>query len=184
MAVSVAELDGKCKKTLEHFKKELGHVRTGRANSSILDGIHVDYYGTSVPLIQLAMVNAPEPRLLTVQVYDANAVESVEKAIQKSNLGLSPNRDGSLIRLVIATLTEERRKEFIKGLHKMAEDSRIVMRNNRREMIDELKKKVKAKQVSEDEERRAGAEVQKITDRYIKDIDQLVGAKEKEMMEV
>ena len=184
MTVNLGDLDSKGKKTVEHFKKELQHIRTGRASTGLLDGIHVEYYGTSVPLIQLGMINAPEPRLITIQVYDANAVEAVEKAILKSNLGLNPSRDGSLVRLAIPSLTEERRKELIKTLHKMAEEERIALRNVRREAIEDLKKKVKAKQASEDEERRAETEVQKITDRHIKEIDQLAAVKEKEMMEV
>jgi ribosome recycling factor len=184
MALNFGDFDTKCKKTLEHFKKELHHVRTGRASTGLLDGIHVDYYGSSVPLIQLGMINAPEPRMITIQVYDTNAVEAVEKAIQKSNLGLNPSRDGSLVRLVIPPLTEERRKDLIKGLHKMAEETRVTIRNHRHEVIDDVKKKVKAKQASEDDQRRGETEVQKITDKAMKEIDQMVATKEKEMMEV
>jgi len=179
MAVNLSDFDTKCKKTVEHFKKELGHVRTGRASTAMLDGIQVDYYGTSVPLIQLGMVNAPEPRMITIQVYDGGAVEAIEKAIQKSNLGLNPSREGTLIRISIPPLNEERRKERIKGLHKMAEDARVVIRNHRHETLNSIKKQVKAKQASEDDERRAEGEIQKTTERLMKEIDQMVAGKEK-----
>jgi ribosome recycling factor len=184
MAGNFGELEGKCKKTVEHFKTDLGRIRTGRANAKLLDGLHVDYYGSSVPLIQLGMINAPEPRLITIQVYDAGACEAIEKAIQQSDLGLNPAREGSMIRINIPPLNEERRKELIKKLHKMAEDVRVVMRNHRRDSIDDLKKKEKAKAISADDLRRGQEEVQKITDKYIKEVDTMTASKEKEMMEV
>jgi ribosome recycling factor len=184
MAANFAEFDSKCKKTIEHFKKDLGRLRTGRAAPSLLDGLQVDYYGSHVPLIQLGMVNAPEARLLTIQVYDANACEAIEKAIQQSDLGLNPSRDGSLIRIVVPPLNEERRKDIIKKLHKMAEDVRVSLRNHRREVIDDIKKKEKGKEMSADDSRRGQEEVQKITDKHTKEIDVLLAGKEKEMMEV
>jgi ribosome recycling factor len=184
MATVFAALEESCKKTIEHFKKELGRMRTGRATSSMLDGIVVEYYGSQVPLIQLGMVNTPEPRLITVQVYDAGAVEAIEKAIQAAGLGLNPSRDGNLIRLPIPALTEERRKDLIKKLHKQGEENKVVLRNHRRESIDELKKQEKDKQISTDDVRRGQEQIQKIVDKGIADIDVLLQAKEKEMMEI
>ena len=184
MATVFAALEENSKKTIEHFKKELGRMRTGRATSSMLDGIVVEYYGSQVPLIQLGMVNTPEPRLITVQVYDAGAVEAIEKAIQAAGLGLNPSRDGNLIRLPIPALTEERRKDLIKKLHKQGEENKVVLRNHRREAIDELKKQEKDKQISTDDVRRGQEQIQKIVDKGIADIDVLLQAKEKEMMEI
>ncbi len=184
MATVFAALEESCRKTIEHFKKELGRMRTGRATSSMLDGIVVEYYGSQVPLIQLGMVNTPEPRLITVQVYDAGAVEAIEKAIQAAGLGLNPSRDGNLIRLPIPALTEERRKDLIKKLHKQGEENKVVLRNHRRESIDELKKQEKDKQISTDDVRRGQEQIQKIVDKGIADIDVLLQAKEKEMMEI
>ena len=184
MAVNLSDLDTKGKKSVEHFKKEMTKFRTGRASTGLLDGLHVEYYGSSVPLLQLGMVGAPEPRLLTIQVYDASACEAIEKAIQQADLGFNPSRDGSLIRIAIPPLNEERRKELIKKLHKMGEEARVVLRNHRRDTLDDLKKREKAKEVSADELRRAQDEVQKIADKYTKEIDTAVALKEKELLEV
>ena len=184
MAGEFKQLEDECTKTVEHFKKDIGKVRTGRAQTGLIEGLMVDYYGSSVPLIQLGMINAPETRLLTIQVYDSNAVASVEKAIQQSDLGLNPSRDGNMIRLNIPALTEERRKEFVKKLHKLAEEARIAMRNHRRDANDSLKKEEKNKEITEDDLHRGQAEVQKITDKYIAEIDSLLADKEKEMLEV
>ena len=159
-------------------------MRSGRASTALLEGLHVDYYGTSVPLMQLGMVNAPEPRLLTVQIYDRGAVDAVEKAIQSSELGLNPSRDGNLLRIVIPSLTEERRKDLIKKLHKMGEEAKVAIRNHRRDQIDFLKKQEKDKAISEDDLRKASEDVQKVTDKYTSEIDHVLAAKEKEMMEV
>lgn len=178
------DLENKCKGTMDHFKKELGRMRTGRASSGLLEGITVEYYGSQVPLIQLGMINTPEPRLITIQVFDGGAVDAVEKAIKQSDLGLNPSRDGSLIRLNIPPLNEERRKELIKKLHKAAEENRVTMRGHRRDAIDMLKKQEKSKEISEDDVRRGQDEIQKITDRYIAEIDVALQSKEKEMLEV
>jgi len=184
MALNYSELETKCKKTIEHFKKDLGRVRTGRATTTILDGLQVEYYGTMVPLIQLGMVSAPEPRQLCIQVYDAAAGENIEKAIQKSQLGVNPVRDANTIRINFPPLTEERRKEQVKLLHKMTEDARVVIRTHRRDFNEFLKTQNKSKAVSDDELRKGMEEVQKITDKQIKDLDALSSQKEKEMMEV
>ena len=177
-------LKAECEKTVQHLKKDCTHMRSGRASTALLEGLHVDYYGTSVPLMQLGMVNAPEPRLLTVQIYDRGAVDAVEKAIQSSELGLNPSRDGNLLRIVIPSLTEERRKDLIKKLHKMGEEAKVAIRNHRRDQIDFLKKQEKDKAISEDDLRKASEDVQKVTDKYTSEIDHVLAAKEKEMMEV
>lgn len=184
MSLNKSELESRLKKTIEHFKKELGHMRSARASVGILDGIHVDYYGSSVPLQQLGLINAPESRLIVIQVYDKAAVESVVKAIMQSDVGITPSTDGNLIRLNVPTLTEERRKDLVKKLHKFAEESRIGIRNTRRDIIDDLKKQQKNKEISEDDLHKGQEEVQKITDKYISEIEHLLQIKEKEMMEV
>ena len=184
MAGHFAEFETKCRKTVEHFRKDLSHVRTGRASASLFEGITVDYYGSRVPLQQLGLINTPEPRLVTIQVYDPSAVEAVEKAILQSDLGLNPGRDGNLVRIAIPHLTEERRKDLIKKLHKMAEETRVAVRNSRRDTIDGLKKKEKAKEISEDDMRRGQEEIEKIVAVVNKDIDAALASKEKEMMEV
>lgn len=184
MAANFGEFEQKCKGSIEHFKVELGKLRTGRASASMLDGVQVDYYGSSVPLKQLAMLNTPEPRLITVQVYDASAADAVEKAIKHADLGFNPSRDGNVIRINVPSLTEERRKELIKKLHKMGEDAKVVVRNHRRDAIDLIKKQQKAGEVSEDDSRKGQEGIQKVTDKYIAEVDQLLVQKEKEMMEV
>lgn len=178
------ELEKKGKASIEHFQTELSRMRTGRATTGLLEGIMVDYYGSQTPLNQLAMLNVPEPRLVTVQVYDAGAVEAVEKAIQQADLGLNPARDGAMIRVSIPALTEERRKDLAKKLGQVAEGARVTLRGHRREAIDKLKKGQKDKELTEDDVRRGEEEVQKITDRQIKEIDVLLAAKEKEVLEV
>jgi ribosome recycling factor len=184
MSGQYEQLQGHCQKTVEHFKRDLSKMRSGRAQTGLVENVMVDYYGTSVPLIQLGMINTPEPRLLTIQVYDANAVASVEKAIMQSDLGLNPSRDGNLIRLLIPALTDERRKELVKKLHKLAEEARVSMRNHRRDAIDLLKKQEKDKEITEDQLHRGQTEIQKITDKFISEIDSLLEVKEKEMLEV
>ena len=184
MSDDTAELEEKCTNTIEHFKGELSRMRTGRATTGLLEGVTVEYYGSQVPLMQLGMINVPEPRMVTVQVYDAGAVESVEKAIQQADLGLNPARDGNLIRIAIPALTEERRKELIKKLHQMAENARVAIRNHRRDSIDILKKQQKEKEISEDDLHRGEEQIQKVTDKYTKDVDTHLATKEKEMLEV
>ncbi|RMG45545.1 MAG: ribosome recycling factor [Candidatus Dadabacteria bacterium] len=178
------QLEEECKKTVDFFKRDIARMRTGRASTGLLEGIQVDYYGSKVPINQLGNIAVPEPRMITVQVYDAGAVESVEKAIMSADLGLNPSRDGNLIRINIPALTEERRKELVKKLHKLAEETRVSMRNHRRDAIDLLKKKLKEKEISEDDMHRSQEDIQKITDKYIKEIDRLLQVKEEEIMEV
>jgi len=177
------DLEGKCKKTIEHLKLDAGRLRTGRANSGMLEGVSVEYYGSFVPLIQMGMVNVPEPRMITVQVYDAAAVEAVEKAIQKAELGLNPMRDGNLLRLAVPSLTEERRKDLVKKLQKLGEDAKVAVRGHRKDANDSIKKEEKDKKISQDDAHRHTEDAQKITDKYTADVEALVTVKEKEILE-
>lgn len=184
MSNQQGDFEAKCRGSVDHFKQDLSKLRTGRATASMLDVVQVDYYGSMLPLKQLAMVNAPEARLLTVQVYDASASEAVEKAIKHADLGFNPIREGNLIRIPVPALTEERRKDLIKKLHKMGEDAKVIIRNLRRDAIDAIKKSQKDGKMSEDESRRGQDQTQKVTDKYTAEIETLLGQKEKEMMEV
>ena len=169
---------------VEDFKKRIAAIRTGRAAVSILDAVTVDYYGTPTPLNQMASVHAPEPQLLTVQPWDQTQIGAIEKAIRAADLGLNPSNDGKLVRIPIPPLTEERRKQLAKQVHDTAEDHRTAVRNVRRDANDRLKKMLKDKQISEDAERDALTEVQKLTDSYIGKIDELARGKEQEIMSV
>ncbi len=159
-------------------------VRTGRASVSLLDNVRADYYGTPTPLNQLATLHVPEPTLITVQPWDVSQIGVIEKAIRAADLGLNPSNDGKLIRVPIPPLTEERRKELVKKLHHIAEDHRVAMRNIRRDANEPVKKLLKDKLISEDDDRRAHDEVQKLTDGYIQKLDQAAKAKEKEILEI
>lgn len=178
------QTEEKMKKSLKAFKDELNTVRAGRANPALLDRITVDYYGAQTPLNQVANISAPEPRLLVIQPWDANIVSQIEKAILKSDLGLNPSVDGKIIRLVIPQLTEERRRDLTKLVKKSAENARVAIRNLRREANDKIKKMQKASEITEDEQKQAEEQMQKITDRYIEEIDSLLDQKEKELLEV
>ena len=184
MSEIISLFSEKCEKSVAALKSDLSKVRTGRASAGILEGVMVDYYGTQTPLKQLAMINAPEARLLTVQIYDKGAIEAVEKAILQSNLGLNPARDGDLVRVSIPSLTEDRRKDLVKQLKKTGEDFKTTLRSHRRDANDEIKKQEKEKMISEDDRRKIQDEVQTITDKYVAEVDVLVAAKEKDMMEV
>ncbi len=178
------EADEKMNKVIAAFQREMGTLRAGRANPSLLDRIEVDYYGTLTPLNQLAGVSAPEPRLLVIQPWDKNAMADIEKAILKSDLGLTPSNDGNVIRLAIPQLTEERRKELVKYVRKKSEESKVSIRNIRRDANDGIKQLEKSSEISEDEQRRAQDSIQELTDEKIKEIDSVSELKEKEMMEV
>ena len=169
---------------VEDFKRKLSNVRTGRATVGLLDAIHVDYYGTSTPLAQMASVAVPEPQMLTVQPWDATQLNAIEKAIMAANLGLTPSNDGKIIRLTVPALNEERRKQFAKQIHEIAEEHRIAVRNIRHASNDSLKKMLKDKVVSEDDERFGLDEVQKLTNTFIGKIDELAKNKEVEIMSV
>ena len=168
-------------KSVESMQSELNTIRTGRASAALLDRVTVDYYGQPTPLNQLATLNVPEPRMLTVQPFDPNSIGSIERAIQESDLGLNPSNDGKLIRLPIPQLTEERRKELVKVARQIAEDGRIAVRNVRRDVIHHLKEE---QSVGADEEHRAEERVQKLTDDHVHRIDELLKRKEAEITEV
>ena len=169
---------------IEDFKRKLGNVRTGRATVGILDAVMVDYYGTPTPLNQMASVAVPEPQLLTVQPWDATQLGAIEKAITAANLGMNPSNDGKIIRLAVPALNEERRKQFAKQIHEIAEEHRIAVRNIRHSSNDVLKKMLKDKEISEDDERSGLDEVQKLTNTHIAKIDELAKNKEHEVMSV
>ena len=174
----------KMDKTIQSFKKDLASVRTGRANASMLDMIKVDVYGQMMPINQLATVSVPEARLITVQVWDQSNVKMVDASIQKSDLGINPQIDGSVLRLRIPDLTEERRKDLIKVLKTIGEKNKVAIRNIRREANDELKKLIKDKKISEDENKLFEKNIQKITDDNIENIDKILQEKEKEILQV
>jgi ribosome recycling factor len=174
----------KMEAVVEDFKRRLGNVRSGRATVGLLDAVHVDYYGTSTPLSQMASVAVPEPQLITVQPWDMSQVNAVEKAIIGANLGLTPSNDGKVIRLPVPPLNEERRKQLAKQVHEFAEDHRIAVRNIRHAANDALKKQLKDKAISEDDERAGLEQVQKLTNTYIGKLDELAKNKESEIMSV
>ena len=170
-------------KTVEALNRELQRIRTGRASLSVLDGIKVDYYGTPTPLNQMATLAVPESRQITIQPWDASVIKDIEKAILKSDLGLTPSNDGKILRISIPPLTEERRKELVKVIHKICEDHKVTVRNIRRDSNELLKSLKKDGDISEDEAFRSQDEVQKITDKFIKRIDECYSEKEKEILE-
>jgi len=174
----------KMEKSVEALKLDLTKIRTGRASLSLLDGITVDAYGSAMPINQLATLTIPESRLIVIQPWDPQVLGGIEKAILKSDLGLTPVNDGKLIRINIPQLTEERRKEMVKRVKKIAEEYRVAIRNLRRESNDALKKRKENKEISEDEMFKLQDEVQKVTDKFVKNIDDIAAGKEKEVMEV
>ncbi|HKZ22698.1 MAG TPA: ribosome recycling factor [candidate division Zixibacteria bacterium] len=178
------ETEEKMKKAVEAVQKELASIRTGRATTALLDGIRVEYYGSAVPLNQVASVSAPEPKLLVIQPWEKKMIEEISRAILKSDLGLNPTSDGNVIRLGIPPLTEERRKDLVKLIKKLAEEGKISIRNIRREANEALDKTEKKKEISEDDNRKSQERIQKLTDRYIEAIDKVVKVKEVEIMEV
>ena len=171
-------------KSLDSAQHEFSTVRTGRASPALLDRIVVDYYGAMTPLNQLATISAPEARLITIQPYDKSSIKSIEKSILDSDLGLNPSNDGNLIRLSIPPLTEERRRELVKVVHRLAEEGRVKIRNVRRDVMHDLRELREGGDVGEDEERRAEAELQKVTDAKVADLEAHLKAKEAEIMEV
>lgn len=178
------DLNERMGKSIEALKREYSRLRTGRASSSLLDGIRVSYYDTPTPLNQMASIAVPEPRLIVIQPWDKTALGEIEKAILKSELGLTPMNDGKVIRIAIPPLTEERRKELVKVARKMAEDNKVAIRNIRRDANDMLKDLKKEKEITEDNLFRSQEEVQKITDEFISQVDQLCSEKEKEILEI
>ncbi|MFA6075214.1 MAG: ribosome recycling factor [Negativicutes bacterium] len=172
------------KKTIEVLKKEYANMRAGRANPHLLDKIMVDYYGTPTALNQVANITVPEARLLTIQPWEKTMTSVIEKAILKSDLGINPSSDGAIIRIAFPQLTKERRQELVKDVHKKAETDKIAIRNLRRDGNEQIKKIEKDKSITEDESKKAQEDMQKLTDKYIKEIDNIAVAKEKELMEV
>ncbi len=171
-------------KTISNLNRELGSLRAGRANPQLLDRIMVDYYGVSTPLNQVGNISVPEPRLLVIAPWEAKMIPAIEKEIMKSDLGITPNNDGKVIRLVFPELTEERRKELVKIAHKMGEEAKVAIRMVRRNSNDQIKKMKKNSEYSEDELKLAENRIQEITDEYIEKIDKIIEAKEEEIMEV
>jgi ribosome recycling factor len=179
-----AQLKTRMDKAVEDFRKAMAATRTGRASVHMLDGVSVDYYGSQMPLNQIAQVHAPEPQMITVQPFDASQVGAIEKAIRSAELGLNPMNDGKLIRVPVPALTAERRQEMVKHLHKMLEEHRTAVRNIRRDGNDAIKKAMKDKKITEDEEKRSLEEIQKLTDDEIKKMEEMSKAKEKEVLEL
>ena len=171
-------------KAIESLKKDFTKVRTGRASVSLLDDVRVDYYGTPTPLSQLGTLAIPEPRLITIQPWEKKLLPEIEKAIFKADLGLTPSSDGQLIRMAIPPLTEDRRKEMVKMLKRMVEDTKVAVRNVRRDANDAVKKLAKDKEISEDDAKRVEKEIQDLTDKFVAKADEVVAVKEKEVMEI
>lgn len=180
----INDTENRMKKTVEHLVKDLAALRAGRANPALLDKITVDYYGQPTPINQLGNIGVPEARLLVIQPWDKSSIPEIEKAIIKSDLGVNPTNDGNVIRIAIPPLTEERRKELVKVVKKRAEEAKIAVRNLRREANDAIKQGEKDKSISEDEAKKRLDDIQKLTDNTIKEIDKVLQAKEKEIMEV
>lgn len=171
-------------KTIEATKRELSSVRTGRANPALVENLKVEYYGTPTPLNQIASISTPEARLLVIQPWDRQAIGEIQKAIQRSDLGINPSNDGTAIRLVIPNLTQERRQELVKVVRKRVEEGRVALRNIRRDILEEVRDQQKRKEISEDDEKRTAEQLQKVTDSYISQVDKLGHDKESELMEL
>ena len=180
----IQKAKNRMEKVVEDLRRELASVRTGRANISLLDHIKIDYYGTPTPINQVATLAVPEPNMITAQPWDASVLGDIEKVIRSSDLGLNPSNDGKIVRIPIPPLTEERRKQLAKHIGKVLEDHRMAVRNVRRDENDILKKMLKEKQISEDDERKAIEEVQKLTDLYVGKVEELAKKKEEEIMKV
>ena len=180
----LADAKRRMDKSIEATHHEFNSIRTGRASPALLDRITIDYYGTQTPLKSLASISAPEPRLLVVQPFDPSAIKNIERAVQESDLGLTPSNDGKVVRLPIPALTEERRKDLVKIVRRVAEEGKVAIRNVRRDVMQHLKELVVNGDVGDDEERRGEQQVQKITDDHVKSIDDLLKVKEAEIMEV
>ena len=178
------QLKTRMDKAVEDFRREMGATRTGRASVHMMDNVRVDYYGEQMPLNQIAQVHAPEPQLITVQPFDPSSLAEIEKAIRTADLGLNPMNDGKIIRVPVPALTEERRKEMVKHLHKILEEHRTAVRNIRRDGNDAIKKAMKDKKIAEDDEKRALEEIQKLTDDEIRKMEDMSRGKEKEVMEI
>ena len=180
----IKHTEEKMNKTMDALAREFASVRAGRANPSVLDKVSVDYYGCPTPINQLAAVSVAEARVLQIQPYDASVLKDIEKAIQVSDIGINPQNDGRLLRLIFPPLTEERRKEIVKDVRKKGEDAKVALRNQRREAFDKLKALKKANSITEDDEANGEKKIQNLTDKFCKTVDELAAAKEKEIMEI
>ncbi len=178
------EFERKMEKTLEVLASDFGAVRAGRANAQVLDRISVEYYGVPTPVQQVGTVSSPDPRTLVIQPWDGTLLKAIEKAIQVSDLGINPQNDGRVIRLVFPQLTEERRKELIRQVKKYGEDSKVAVRNIRRDAVDYVKKAQKKGELTEDDQKKAEKDIQDLTDKYVKKVDEMCAKKEKELMEI
>ena len=179
-----SDAERRMQKAIEALKQDLTAIRTGRASSSLVDRIQVDYYGTPTPIIQVASVSVPDARQVVIQPYDRKMISDIEKAIQKSDLGINPNNDGQVIRLNVPPMSEERRRDMAKTLHKKLDEHKVAVRNIRRDVQDKLRDREKKKEVSEDELKRSADRLQKLTDRFIDEMDKVGKSKEQELMEV
>ena len=180
----IKDAEAKMKSSIEHLHRELGKLRTGQASVALLDDLMVDYYGNPTPLKQVATLGAPDSQTLTVQPWEATILKDIEKAIQSSDLGLTPNNDGKVIRLAIPPLTNERRQQLVKLMKKQSEESKVAIRNIRRDINEKLKQSEKKHDISEDESRKGREEAQKITDKFVSEVDRIVQKKEKDILEV
>ena len=178
------EIEERMNKRVEGFNAELKTVRAGRANASVLDKIAIDYYGSMTPVAQVGSISSPEPRMLVIQPWDASVLKEIEKAILKSDIGIAPQNDGKVIRLSFPPLTEERRKELVKTVKKYSEEAKVQIRNIRRDALEDYKAMKKAGEITEDDLKNAEKDIQTLTDKYIKEIDEITAAKEKEILEV
>ena len=178
------EYEGKMNKRVDDFHAELKTIRAGRANASVLDKIAVEYYGTMTPIAQIGSISTPEPRMLVIQPWDQSVLSEIEKAINKSEIGIAPQNDGKVIRLNFPPLTEERRKELVKTVKKYSEEAKVQIRNVRRDALDDFKKKQKASEITEDDFKGIEKDIQNLTDKFIKEIDDITASKEKEILDV
>ncbi len=184
MKTVISNTEGKMNKTMDALMREFGAVRAGRANPSVLDKISVDYYGCPTPVNQMAAVSVTEARVLQIQPYDASTLKTIEKAIQVSDIGINPQNDGRVLRLIFPPLTEERRKEIVKDVRKIAEDSKVAVRSIRRDAIEKLKAMKKSNEITEDDQANGEKKIQTLTDKFCKEIDDATVTKEKEIMEI
>lgn len=179
-----SSLDESMTKSIKSLQGQLTKVRTGRASANVLDGVVVDYYGSPTPIKQVGQISTPEARLLQIQPFDKSLIGEIEKSIINANLGLNPSNDGNFIRIQFPALTEDKRKELVKQVKKMGEDAKIAIRNARRDQNDAVKKAEKAKEITEDDVKKFGDEIQKVTDKFVKEVDELISIKEKELLTV
>jgi ribosome recycling factor len=179
-----ADAEHRMQQAVEALRRDLSTIRTGRASPALIEHLPVDYYGAPTPLQQLASIHAPDPRTLTIHPYDRKALGDIEKAIQRSDLGLNPTNDGTVVRITLPPLTEERRRDLVKVVHRKTDEAKVAVRNVRRDAHDKLRDQEKAKQISEDESKRGADRLQKLTDRYIDELDKVGHAKEQEILEV